>query len=64
MCCMTKVRSFLVVAEEFKAELGAHQRSAVGPFLFALVIDRLADEHRQDLPPWTAVFADDVPMCG
>lgn len=40
---MTTMRFSLVVVEEFKVEVGAHQRSAMGPLLFAVVTDRLTD---------------------
>lgn len=35
------------------------QGSAFSPFLFAVVMDRLTDEVRQECP-WTAMFADDI----
>ena len=39
--------------------LGLHQGSALIPFLFAIVMDRLTDEVRQEFP-WTMLFADDT----
>ncbi|KAK2887924.1 hypothetical protein Q8A73_019372 [Channa argus] len=50
------------VTEEFKVEVGLHQGSALSPFLFALVMDRLTDEFRQE-SPWTMMFADDIVIC-
>lgn len=61
-CCQTVVRSSVVVAKEFKVEVGLHQRSAMGPFLLGVVMDRLTDELGQGSPPWTRTFADDIVM--
>ncbi|KAI5095577.1 hypothetical protein C0J45_14007 [Silurus meridionalis] len=36
--------------------------SALSPFLFAVVMDRLTDEVRQE-SPWTMMFADDIVIC-
>ncbi|KAK2899617.1 hypothetical protein Q8A73_012746 [Channa argus] len=60
--CKTVVRCAVGVTEEFKVEVGLHQRSALSPFLFALVMDRLTDEVRQE-SPWTMMFADDIVIC-
>lgn len=38
------------------------QGSALSLFLFALVMDMLADEARQE-SPWTEMFADDIVIC-
>lgn len=40
-------------------EVQISQGSAFSPFLFALVMDRLTEEVRQECP-WTAMFADDI----
>ncbi|KAF3691370.1 CMP-N-acetylneuraminate-beta-1,4-galactoside alpha-2,3-sialyltransferase [Channa argus] len=46
--CKTVVRCAVVVTEEFKVEVGLHQGSALSPFLFALVMDRLTDERNTE----------------
>ncbi|KAK3510979.1 hypothetical protein QTP70_027789 [Hemibagrus guttatus] len=48
--------------EEFKVEVGLHQGSALSPFLFAIVMDQLSEEVRQE-SPWTIMFADDIVIC-
>ncbi|KAI5608782.1 hypothetical protein C0J50_6351 [Silurus asotus] len=47
----------------FKVKVRLHQGSALSPFLFAVVMDRLTDEVRQK-SPWTMMFADDIVICG
>ncbi|KAK3560238.1 hypothetical protein QTP86_003044, partial [Hemibagrus guttatus] len=58
----TVVRCAVGQTEEFKVELGLHQRSALSPFLFAIVMDQLSEEVRQE-SPWTMMFADDIVIC-
>ncbi|KAK3548876.1 hypothetical protein QTP70_021268 [Hemibagrus guttatus] len=58
----TVVRCAVGQTEEFKVEVGLHQRSALSPFLFALVMDQLSEEVRQE-SPWTMMFADDIVIC-
>ncbi|KAK3564995.1 hypothetical protein QTP86_032513 [Hemibagrus guttatus] len=48
--------------EEFKVEVGLHRGSALSPFLFAIVMDQLSEEVRQE-SPWTMMFADDIVIC-
>ncbi len=43
-------------------EVGLHQGSALSPFLFPGVMDKLTDEIRQESPR-TIMFADDVVIC-
>ncbi|KAK3523471.1 hypothetical protein QTP86_033592 [Hemibagrus guttatus] len=58
----TVVRCAVGQTEEFKVEVGLHQGSALSPFLFAMVMDQLSEEVRQE-SPWTMMFADDIMIC-
>ncbi|KAK3574010.1 hypothetical protein QTP86_034357, partial [Hemibagrus guttatus] len=58
----TVVRCAVGQTEEFKVEVGLHQGSALSPFLFALVMDQLSEEVRQE-SPWTMMLADDIVIC-
>ncbi|KAK3556116.1 hypothetical protein QTP70_005604 [Hemibagrus guttatus] len=58
----TVVRCSVGQTEEFKVEVGLHQGSALSPFLFAIVMDQLSEEVRQE-SPWTMMFADDIVIC-
>ena len=53
----TVVRCAVGTTESFKVKIGLHQGSALSPFLFAEIMDRLTDEVRRE-PPWTILFAD------
>ena len=55
----TVVRCAVGTTENFKVKFGLHQGSALNPFLFAVVMDRLTDGVRRE-PPWTMLFADDI----
>ncbi|KAK3569879.1 hypothetical protein QTP86_006755 [Hemibagrus guttatus] len=48
--------------EEFNVEAGLHQGLALSPFLFAMVMDQLSEEVRQE-SLWTMMFADDIVIC-
>ncbi|KAK3557295.1 hypothetical protein QTP70_026684, partial [Hemibagrus guttatus] len=58
----TVVRCAVGQTEEFKVEVGLHQGSALSPILFAIVMDHLSEEVRQE-SPWTMMFADDIVIC-
>ncbi|KAK3550616.1 hypothetical protein QTP70_000689 [Hemibagrus guttatus] len=58
----TVVRCAVGQTKEFKVEVGLHQGSALSPFLFAIVMDQLLEEVRQE-SPWTMMFADDIVIC-
>ncbi|KAK3536514.1 hypothetical protein QTP86_013837 [Hemibagrus guttatus] len=58
----TVVRCAVGQTEEFKVEVGMHQGSTLSPFLFAIVMDQLSEEVRQE-SHWTMMFADDIVIC-
>ncbi|KAK3511498.1 hypothetical protein QTP70_009001 [Hemibagrus guttatus] len=58
----TVVRCAVGQTEEFNVEVGLHQGLALSPFLFAMVMDQLSEEVRQE-SPWTMMFADDIVIC-
>ena len=55
----TVVRSSAGLTEEFEVGVGLHQGSALSPFLFAIVMDKLTEEIRTE-SPWDMMFADDI----
>ena len=55
----TVMRCAVGNTESFKVKVGLHQGSALSPFLFAVIMDRLTDEVRRE-PPWTMLFADNI----
>ena len=58
----TVVRCAVGNTESFEVKVGLQQGSALSPFLFAVIMDRLTDEVRRE-PPWTMLFADDIVIC-
>ncbi|KAK3508105.1 hypothetical protein QTP70_014276 [Hemibagrus guttatus] len=58
----TVVRCAVGQTEEFKVDVGLHQGSALSPFLFAMVMDQLSEEVRQE-SPCTIMLADDIVIC-
>ncbi|XP_065674134.1 uncharacterized protein LOC136091078 [Hydra vulgaris] len=59
---VTAVRCAVGMTDRFKVEVGLHQGSALSPFLFAIVMNRMTDKVRQE-SPWTMMFADDILIC-
>ena len=58
----TVVRCAVGTRESFKVKVGLHQGSALSPFLFAVIMDRLTNEIRRK-PPWMMLFADNIVIC-
>ena len=58
----TAVRCAVGVTEGFEVKMGLHQGSALSPSLFAMMMDRMTDEIREEAP-WTMMFADDIVIC-
>ena len=46
----TTVRSAAELAEEFEVGVELHQGSALSPFLFAIIMDKLTEDIRKDAP--------------
>ena len=55
----TTVRSAARLTEEFKVDVRLHQGSALCPFLFAIIMNKLTEDIRKDAP-WDMLFADDI----
>ena len=59
---ITAVRCAVGVTEGFEVKVGLHQGSTLSPCLFAMVMDRITDDIREEAP-WTMTFADDIVIC-
>ena len=53
------VRNAARFTEKFKVDVELHQGSALSPFLFAIIMDKLTEDIRKDAP-WDMLFADDI----
>ena len=58
----TVVRCAVGTVKSFKVKVGLHQKSALSPFLFAVIMGGITDEIRRE-PPWTMLFVDDILIC-
>ena len=58
----TVVRCAVGTTESVKVKVGLHQGSVLSSFLFAVIMDRLTDEVRREIP-WTMLFANDIVIC-
>ena len=58
----TVVKCAVGTTESFKVKVRLHQGSALSPFLFALIMNRLTNKVRRE-PPWTMLFADNIVIC-
>ena len=58
----TVVRCAVRTTESFKIKVRLHQGSALTPFLFEVIMDRLTYKVRRE-PPWTMLFADNIVIC-
>ena len=56
---MTEGECNVGVMDDFKEEVGLNQGLALSPFLFALVMDRMTHEFRQE-SLWMMLFPDDI----
>ena len=57
-----QVRTSAGVSESFKVSVGVHQGSALSPFLFTVIMDRMSEKFRKEAP-WNMMFADEVVIC-
>ena len=60
--CETEVKCAAGTTPSFPVGVGLHQSSALSPFLFAIIMDSLTEEYRQEALR-QMVFADDVVLC-
>ena len=58
----TVVRRAVGTTESFKVKVRLYQGSALSLFLFVVIMDRLTDEEKRELP-WTMLFVDNIVIC-
>jgi Reverse transcriptase (RNA-dependent DNA polymerase) len=56
---VTCVRACDGESDIFPIKIGLHQRSALNPYIFTLVMDEIINDIQRDIP-WCMLFADDV----
>jgi hypothetical protein len=57
---VTSIRTSDGDINDFSINIGLHQRSALSPYLFALVMDEVTRDIQGGIPPWCMLFVDDV----
>ena len=57
------MRSAAELTEELRVGVGLYQGSALSPFLFTIIMDKLTEDTRKDAT-WDMLFADDIVISG
>ena len=57
------MRSAAGESGSFNVDVGLHQRSALSPYLFLILVDVLTEGVRKEVPE-SMMFADDIVLCG
>ena len=60
---VTNVRTCGRLIDEFPITIGVHQRSALSPFLFAIIMDEITKSIHEDIP-WCMLFTDNIILIG
>ena len=55
----TRVKSKRGISEQVEVVIGFHQGSALSPFLFIMLVDKISQDVRTELP-WELLYADDL----
>ena len=61
--CKTAVLVYGELSSSFSLKVGLHQRSALSPLLFIMVMDGLTEDVR-DVSLMELLYADDLVLCG
>ncbi|XP_065321344.1 uncharacterized protein LOC135928808 [Gordionus sp. m RMFG-2023] len=56
------VRMTVGDSKPFWVEIGLHQRSAISPFLFNIIMDTITRDIQKP-SPWCMLYADDIILC-